>query len=95
MPETSLLASYLNNTPSLGSLAPSKEEGGYTLLAPSNQALSAVIGGKEKMRLLSEHLIADSVILSDKTVVTTVSGRDITILTTPAGNTSQHYTLIG
>jgi len=87
MPETSLLASYLNNTPSLGSLAPSKEEGGYTLLAPSNQALSAVIGGKEKMRLLSEHLIADSVILSDKTVVTTVSGRDITILTTPAGRT--------
>jgi len=87
MPETSLLASYLNNTPSLGSLAPSKEEGGYTLLAPSNQALSAVIAGKEKMRLLSEHLIADSVILSDKTVVTTVSGRDITILTTPAGRT--------
>jgi len=92
MPETSLLAGYLNNTPSLGTLAPSKEGGGYTLLAPSNQALSAVMGGDggEKMRWLSDHLISDSVILSgynDSSVIPTVSGRNITLLITPAGRT--------
>jgi len=90
MPETSLLAEYLNNTLSLGTLAPSKEGGGYTLLAPSNKALSAVIGGDDKNRLLSDHLISDSVILSDyndTTVIPTVSGRNITLLITPAGRT--------
>merc|ERR1711972_1057099 len=94
MPETSLLAGYLNNTPSLGDLAPSKEGGGYTLLAPSNQALSAVMGGDgdgdgdEKLRWLSDHLISDSVMLSDyndSSVIPTVSGRNITLLITPAG----------
>jgi len=97
LPNTSQTGLYMNMTNTLGNFAPGRD--GYTFFVPTDEAFSQLCpfssvntiensSEKQRLDLLLGHLVVGRMVMSDyndTSDVTTMSGRNISLIISPAG----------